>query len=73
MRFSNRLLSRRPYKEAWPAEKAIAELRRLAGAHLDPEVVAAFCDLWEGEVIQRISEEIGQADENHHGALKAAA
>jgi len=66
------LVSRRPYKEAWPAEKAIAELRRLAGAHLDPEVVAAFCDLWEGGVIQRISEEIGRSDEDHH-ALKAAA
>jgi hypothetical protein len=54
------LISKRPYKEAWPAETAITELRRLAGSHLDPALVAAFCELWEAGTIRRISEQIGK-------------
>ncbi len=54
------LISKRPYKEAWPAEGAVAELGRLAGSHLDPELVAAFCELWNAGVIGRISEQIGK-------------
>jgi hypothetical protein len=51
------LISKRPYKEAWPPEAAIRELHRLAGSHLDPELVAAFVDLWNRGTIQRITEE----------------
>jgi response regulator RpfG family c-di-GMP phosphodiesterase len=36
------LLSRRPYKEPWPLEDALAELRRERGTHFDPVVVDAF-------------------------------
>ena len=36
------LTSRRPYKEAWPLEKALATVRNDAGTHFDPEVVNAF-------------------------------
>lgn len=32
----------RPYKEAWPIEKALEEVRNLAGKGWDPEVVEAF-------------------------------
>jgi PAS domain S-box-containing protein len=32
----------RPYKSAWPEKDAIAEIRRAAGSHLDPQVVSAF-------------------------------
>jgi putative two-component system response regulator len=32
----------RPYKRAWPIERALAELRRLAGTQFDPAVVEAF-------------------------------
>ena len=68
------LISQRPYKEAWPAEKAIAELHRLAGNHLDPQVVAAFSSLWERGVIKRISEEIGKPAGSHsHDSLDPAA
>jgi HD-GYP domain-containing protein (c-di-GMP phosphodiesterase class II) len=58
------LISRRPYKEPWSAEKSVAELRRLAGQHLDPEIVDAFCRLWESGAISRISEEIGKSAHN---------
>lgn len=36
------LTSKRPYKEAWPIEQALALLDEECGRHFDPEVVAAF-------------------------------
>jgi putative two-component system response regulator len=35
----------RPYKAAWPTERAIAEIRRGAASQFDPAVVAAFLSL----------------------------
>ena len=39
------LLSPRPYKEPWPVEEAIAEIRSERGRHFDPAVVDAFMSL----------------------------
>jgi HD-GYP domain-containing protein (c-di-GMP phosphodiesterase class II) len=36
------MTSNRPYRQALPEEEALAELRRNAGTHFDPKVVAAF-------------------------------
>jgi len=36
------LTSVRPYKAAWPAERAFAELSAQAGRHFDPKLVSAF-------------------------------
>jgi len=36
------LTSRRPYKEAWPVEKALKLIEEESGKHFDPNVVAAF-------------------------------
>lgn len=38
------LTSKRPYKEAWTSQQAIAELLRQRGTHFDPAVVDAFLD-----------------------------
>ena len=39
------LTHERPYKAAWPIEDALAEIKKCAGAHFDPRVVEAFCEL----------------------------
>lgn len=36
------LTSKRPYKEAWPLDEAVAEITRLSGTHFDPTLVRAF-------------------------------
>ncbi|TFH93118.1 response regulator [Vibrio ouci] len=38
------LTSERPYKKAWPTEKAIALLEEEAGSHFDPTLVPIFID-----------------------------
>uniref|UniRef100_UPI001FE6AE4C HD-GYP domain-containing protein n=1 Tax=Deinococcus planocerae TaxID=1737569 RepID=UPI001FE6AE4C len=39
------LTSERPYKPSWTHEDALAELRRMAGRHLDPALLEAFLTL----------------------------
>lgn len=38
------LVCKRPYKEAWPFEKAVEFIREESGRHFDPALVAAFVD-----------------------------
>jgi len=45
------LTSRRPYKEAWPMEKALEAINNDAGKHFDPSVVAAL-----GRALPRVME-----------------
>lgn len=39
------LISERPYRPAWPTQKALAYLREQAGKHFDPQVVEIFLRL----------------------------
>lgn len=39
------LTHRRPYKEPWPVERALEEVRSLSGTHFDPTIVDAFMKL----------------------------
>ncbi|HXF83453.1 MAG TPA: HD domain-containing phosphohydrolase [bacterium] len=39
------LTSDRPYRSAWPRERALAYIRAQAGRHFDPAVVEAFLQL----------------------------
>jgi HD-GYP domain-containing protein (c-di-GMP phosphodiesterase class II) len=43
------LTSDRPYRKAWPKEKALAYLQEQAGRQFDPQVVATFLRLVEEE------------------------
>ena len=53
------LTSERPYKKAWPREKALAEIETQAGKQFDPQIVRAFL-----EVIH--APETPLPDENEH-------
>jgi putative nucleotidyltransferase with HDIG domain len=47
------LRTRRPYREAWPAEQVLAYLEGRAGQEFDPELVATFANMmrqWEPRV-----------------------
>ncbi len=48
------LTSRRPYKEPWPVEKAIAQIQSMAGTHFDPAVVNCMNTLLEKGIINNI-------------------
>jgi putative two-component system response regulator len=39
------LTHERPYKKAWPAAEAVAEISRQSGQQFDPQVVEAFASL----------------------------
>ncbi|MBI3171061.1 MAG: two-component system response regulator, partial [Hydrocarboniphaga effusa] len=56
------LLSKRPYKHAWPVEEVVAYLQRESGRHFDPSLVPKFVDLLpEMRVIMRqYSEQAGK-------------
>jgi putative two-component system response regulator len=51
------LTHRRPYKVAWPVDEAVAEMRRLRGAHLDPTVVDAFEGLDHAALLEPVAED----------------
>jgi putative two-component system response regulator len=36
------LTSERPYKQAWPVERAVAHIESQAGTHFDPQLIEAF-------------------------------
>lgn len=36
------LTSKRPYKEAWPVDKALSVMREDSGKHFDPDIIAAM-------------------------------
>lgn len=47
------LTSRRPYKEAWPVEKAVSHIREQSGRHFDPAIVEAFLSILDDVVSLR--------------------
>jgi diguanylate cyclase (GGDEF)-like protein len=55
------LTSDRPYKVAWPPERALAELLQMRGKGLCPHSVDAFLRLWNDGTIAEIERESGHA------------
>jgi putative two-component system response regulator len=50
------LIHDRPYKEAWPLEKALSHIQDESGEHFDPEVVEAFMAVQAREDLQVLPE-----------------
>jgi PAS domain S-box-containing protein len=48
------LTTERPYKKAWSAEDALAEIERMSGKAFDPAVVAAFRSICDGGIISEV-------------------
>ena len=46
------LTSKRPYRAAWPEEKALAYIIEQAGTHFDPQVVTAFLRITQHDPIE---------------------
>jgi diguanylate cyclase (GGDEF)-like protein len=67
------LISARPYKRAWPRERALAELLKMRGTKLCPRSVDVFLQLWsEGEVARIEAETDGQTFEADFRDRRAA-
>ena len=66
------LISERPYKQAWPVEDAIAEIRRMSGSHLDPKIVDAFVDLYATNVLLEINQSMSGTTDDDLTELLAA-
>ncbi|MGK7345288.1 MAG: response regulator [Candidatus Nitrospinota bacterium M3_3B_026] len=50
------LISKRSYKDEWPIDKAMAEMKRCSGSHFDPSVVDAMFELYDQGELDRILE-----------------
>jgi len=53
------LTSKRPYKEAWSADRGLAAIEAGSGKQFDPAIVAAFVGLYRTGAIARIRGEVG--------------
>ena len=54
------LTAKRPYKEAWSIEAAVAEINQLSGSHFDPKLVKVFTKIVpEIETIKKVWENLG--------------
>jgi putative two-component system response regulator len=54
----------RPYKEAWPVEKAMATIRQESGRHFDPTLVTAFVDIMNAGGLGQLAERISAQSED---------
>jgi putative two-component system response regulator len=50
------LTHKRPYKDAWPIEQALAEIRTLSGRQFDPRVVEVFAALPHEALLESVEE-----------------
>ena len=54
------LMSKRPYKQPWPVEEAVEEIRRGSGTSFDPHLVPRFLDILESviDIRRRYSDDV---------------
>ncbi len=56
------LTNARPYKESWPVEKALEELKRNSGSHFDPYLIGVWEKLCKQGTPQQIAEKMKQRE-----------
>jgi putative two-component system response regulator len=54
----------RPYKEAWPIERAIDTIKQESGCHFDPMLVSAFLSVVGANSLQKLAERL--EEQNRH-------
>ena len=54
----------RPYKEAWPIEKAVATIQQEAGRHFDPKVVEVFRAVLKSGGLAALAERINELSDD---------
>jgi putative two-component system response regulator len=62
----------RPYKEAWPVERAIATIKEESGRHFDPMLASAFVSILGRNGLQKLAERL-QAENRTRATLDAPA
>jgi putative nucleotidyltransferase with HDIG domain len=72
------LRTHRPYREAWPAERALSIIEEGAGPEFDKDIAHAFIQMmtkWEGQITEVSTEnpEVQYADDGEGGAQGAGA
>ncbi len=60
------LTSDRPYRQAWPKQRAVEHLKEQSGTHFDPDVVKVFLEM----LAERESERVEQRRETRRGAAE---
>jgi putative two-component system response regulator len=65
------LMHERPYKEAWPLERAIEEIVGLAGKQFDPEISLAFAALDHAALLAPIGPDAEGSDQQPEVLLEA--
>jgi putative two-component system response regulator len=54
----------RPYKEAWPVEKALDAIDKESGRHFDPKLASAFLSILSGNALERLAERLNSGDQS---------
>jgi putative two-component system response regulator len=63
------LTHERPYKKAWPLEKAIAEIKAQSGRQFDPHLVNVFLSTVKTEGLQNLASYLEHASDDRHSQL----
>lgn len=59
----------RPYKQAWPLEAAVTEMKRLSGIQFDPNLITVFLCIVETNGIRNLAENIESIGQDQYTAL----
>jgi putative two-component system response regulator len=65
------LIHARPYKEAWPFEKAVTTIQNESGRHFDPRIVQAFLGIQRSGGLGNLAEQMAAHRDDRHKSRNA--